>query len=73
MAVAAEAPPGLRGIRSVNHWIAADGVALGQLSALAAAGRISLRVADTLRLADAAKAHARLAAGGLRGRLALIP
>jgi NADPH:quinone reductase-like Zn-dependent oxidoreductase len=73
VAVAAEAPPGLRGIRSVNHWIAADGVALGQLSALAAAGRVTLRVADTLPLARAAEAHRRVAAGGLRGRLVLTP
>ncbi|MEW2528627.1 NADP-dependent oxidoreductase [Streptomyces sp. NPDC047071] len=73
VAVAADAPSGLRGIRSRNHWIAADGAALGQLSALAAAGRLTLRVADTLPLARAAEAHARLAAGGLRGRLVLLP
>ncbi|MDW6061192.1 NADP-dependent oxidoreductase [Streptomyces sp. FXJ1.4098] len=73
VAVAADAPVGLRGIRSANHWIAADGTALAQLSALAAAGRLTLRVADTLPLDRAQEAHRRLAAGGLRGRLVLTP
>ncbi|MDX3226891.1 NADP-dependent oxidoreductase [Streptomyces sp. ME19-01-6] len=72
-AVAADAPVGLRGIRSANHWIAADGTALAQLSALAAAGRLTLRVAGALPLDQAAAAHRRLAAGGLRGRLVLTP
>ncbi|ADI08573.1 alcohol dehydrogenase zinc-binding domain protein [Streptomyces bingchenggensis BCW-1] len=73
VAVAADAPVGLRGIRSANHWISADGTALAQLSALAAAGRLTLRVADTLPLDQAQEAHRRLAVGGLRGRLVLTP
>ncbi|CNF78395.1 Uncharacterised protein [Mycobacterium tuberculosis] len=36
-------------------------------------GRLTLRVADALPLAEARKAHARLESGGLRGRLVLIP
>jgi NADPH:quinone reductase-like Zn-dependent oxidoreductase len=32
-----------------------------------------LRVADTYPLAEAAQAHERLAAGGVRGRLVLVP
>lgn len=73
VAVAADAPVGLRGIRSANHWIAADGTALTQLSALAAAGRLTLRVAGALPLDHAEEAHRRAAVGGLRGRLVLTP
>jgi NADPH:quinone reductase-like Zn-dependent oxidoreductase len=51
----------------------ADGAALAGLSALAASGKLTLRVAETYPLADAARAHQRLEAGGLRGRLVLIP
>jgi NADPH2:quinone reductase len=32
-----------------------------------------LRVADTYPLADAARAHERLQAGGVRGRIVLVP
>ncbi|MFB6894015.1 alcohol dehydrogenase catalytic domain-containing protein [Kitasatospora sp. NPDC056327] len=70
---AGAAPVGLRGIRVANVWIAADGAALAGLSALAARGALTLRVADTLPLERAADAHRRLAAGGLRGRLVLVP
>ncbi|MEU8610013.1 zinc-binding dehydrogenase [Actinoplanes sp. NPDC048791] len=37
------------------------------------AGLLTLRVADTIPLAGVARAHERLAAGGLRGRLVLVP
>ncbi|MBD0672953.1 NADP-dependent oxidoreductase [Streptomyces sp. CBMA156] len=74
VAVAAgSAPPALRGIRVTNVWITADGPALTRLSALAADGRLTLRVADTLPLEQAADAHRRQEAGGLRGRLVLTP
>jgi NADPH:quinone reductase len=53
--------------------IRADGAALSALSALAAAGKLTLRVADTYPLEHAVKAHERLEAGGLRGRLVLVP
>jgi NADPH:quinone reductase len=43
------------------------------LSGLAAAGKLALRVADTYPLAEAAKAHERLQAGGVRGRLVIAP
>jgi NADPH:quinone reductase-like Zn-dependent oxidoreductase len=66
-------PVTVRGIRVLPIHIHADGAALTGLSALAAAGKLTLRVADTYRLEDAAKAHERLQAGGLRGRLVLIP
>jgi hypothetical protein len=52
-----------------NVWIRADG---RRLTELAAAG-LRYRVADTLPLTRVREAHARLAAGGLRGRLVLVP
>ncbi len=70
---AGAAPVGLRGIRVAQVWVAADGAALAELSALAERGELTLRVADTLPLARAAAAHHRLAAGALRGRLVLVP
>jgi NADPH:quinone reductase-like Zn-dependent oxidoreductase len=70
---AGAAPPGLRGIRVVSVMVREDGNALRALSTLAARGRLTLRVAETLPLAQAAKAHELLAGGGLRGRLVLQP
>lgn len=67
------APPPIRGTTVVVAEVLADASRLAELSALADAGRLSLRVNDTLPLADAAAAHARLEAGGLRGRLVLEP
>ncbi len=66
-------PDSLRGIRVIPVNIHADGAALAGLSALAAAGKLTLRVAGTYPLADAARAHERMEAGGVRGRLVLIP
>lgn len=65
-------PLPLRGIRVANVFVRADGAALRELSALAARGALTLRVADTLPLADVAEAHRRLEKGGLRGRLVLV-
>ncbi|MCX5199107.1 NADP-dependent oxidoreductase [Streptomyces sp. NBC_00249] len=65
------APTAERGIRVEEQEVAADGAHLGRLVALVDAGALTLRVADTLELADAAKAHALLAAPGTRGRLIL--
>ena len=66
-------PGKLRGNRVEPVMIRADGAALSALSALAAAGKLTLRVADTYPLEHAVKAHERLEAGGLRGRLVLVP
>ncbi|MCX5193403.1 NADP-dependent oxidoreductase [Streptomyces sp. NBC_00249] len=71
--VAGAAPVALRGIRVAELWVAADGAQLAALSALVDAGRLTLRVAGTLPLAQAPEAHRRLAGGGLRGRLVLVP
>jgi NADPH:quinone reductase-like Zn-dependent oxidoreductase len=67
--VGGSAPLPLRGIRIRQHWISADGVALAELAAM----DLTLRVADVLPLECAAEAHNRLAAGGIRGRLVLVP
>lgn len=68
---AGAAPIPLRGIRVEHVWIRADGAALAELAALVDEGTLALRVADTSPLDEAAKAHERLATGGLRGRLVL--
>ncbi|MFD6066604.1 NADP-dependent oxidoreductase [Amycolatopsis lurida] len=68
---AGAAPIPLRGIKVEHVWIAADGAALARLATLVDDGTLTLRVADTLSLTEAAKAHERLAEGGLRGRVVL--
>ncbi|MER6847495.1 MULTISPECIES: NADP-dependent oxidoreductase [Streptomyces] len=67
--VGGSAPLPLRGIRVHQQWISADGTALAELAAMG----LTLRVADTLPLERAPEAHDRLAAGGMRGRLVLVP
>ena len=69
VSVLGNAPTPLRGIRVSNVWIRADGPRLAEL---AAAG-LRPRVADVLPLDKVAEAHRRLATGGLRGRLVLVP
>ncbi len=66
-------PVPVRGIRVVPVNIRADGAALTGLAALAASGKLTLRVAGTYPLADAARAHERLEAAGVRGRLVIVP
>ncbi|MFD5247469.1 NADP-dependent oxidoreductase [Amycolatopsis sp. NPDC058340] len=66
------APLPLRGIEVDHVWVHADAAALAGLVAQVDDGTLALRVADTLPLGEAVKAHERLAAGGLRGRLVLI-
>lgn len=66
-------PVPLRGITVHNEWIRADATQLGLLAALVDEGRLTLRVADTLPLSEAPKAHERLESGPLRGRLVLTP
>ncbi|OXM54286.1 NADP-dependent oxidoreductase [Amycolatopsis alba] len=68
---AGAAPIPLRGIRVDHVWIRADGAALTELATLVDNGVLTQRVADTLPMAEAVKAHERLAEGGLRGRLVL--
>lgn len=65
---------GSRGLRVTPVWVreaARCRPALEQLRALASAGDLTLRVADVLPAEQAAEAHERLEAGGVRGRLVL--
>lgn len=66
-------PQARRGIRTTDLAYHTDGPRLAELSALAAAGRLTLRVAQTFTLEQAPQAHEALAAGGVRGRLVLVP
>ena len=66
-------PEPVRGIESSSVQVEPDGERLARLVALAEAGELTLRVAQTYRLEDAAAAHARLEKGGVRGRLVLVP
>lgn len=67
------APPPIRGTKVVVQEVFADGARLTELSALVDAGHLTLRVADTLRLGDAATAHERFIEERPRGRLVLVP
>lgn len=67
------APPAQRGIQVAALQVVADGGQLAELVALAQQGTLSLRVAQTYPLREVAAAHARLAKGGVRGRLVLTP
>ena len=53
--------------------VAPDGSRLGDLVKRAENGEIPLRVAEVHSFADAAAAHDRLAQGGVRGAVAVIP
>ncbi|MCF3185298.1 NADP-dependent oxidoreductase [Streptomyces polychromogenes] len=65
------APAAERGVRVVEQEVAADGAELGRLVGLVDAGELTLRVGRTFGLAEAAEAHAVLAAPGTRGRVVL--
>ncbi|MFJ1972920.1 NADP-dependent oxidoreductase [Streptomyces sp. NPDC087903] len=67
------APAPVRGVRTTAVGVKADGARLAELAGLVDEGVLTLRVADTYTLDEAPKAHARLAEGGVRGRLVLIP
>jgi NADPH:quinone reductase-like Zn-dependent oxidoreductase len=66
-------PAPQRGIQVSSVQVEADGDRLGELVALAEQRKLTLRVAQTYDLHDAARAHARLEKGGVRGRLVLTP
>lgn len=66
-------PASVRGVRTGAVEVAADGARLAELVALVDEGALATRVAGTYALDEAVKAHARLAEGGLRGRLVLVP
>ncbi|MGW4566121.1 NADP-dependent oxidoreductase [Streptomyces sp. NPDC004561] len=66
-------PGPVRGVRTGSVGVRADGAQLAELVRLVDEGVLTLRVAETYPLEESAKAHARLAEGGVRGRLVLVP
>jgi NADPH:quinone reductase-like Zn-dependent oxidoreductase len=60
-----------RGVRHDLQLIRLDRELLAELVGQVAAGRLRTRVADTMPLTEAAEAHRRVLAGGLRGKLVL--
>jgi NADPH:quinone reductase len=66
-------PPSERDVQVSALQVAGDGAQLAELVALADAGTLTLRVAQTYPLADAAEAHALLEKKGVRGGLVLTP
>lgn len=62
-----------RGIRVHTVGVRPNGAQLAELVAHVEAGKLTLRVADVYPFAQASEAHARLAKGGVRGRLVLKP
>ncbi|WP_431901870.1 NADP-dependent oxidoreductase [Nonomuraea sp. bgisy101] len=66
-------PAGVRSIRTGAIEVSPDGKRLAELAELVDEGRLTPRVARAYPLDAAVQAHARLAEGGLRGRLVLVP
>ncbi|MET9462246.1 NADP-dependent oxidoreductase [Streptomyces canus] len=66
-------PAAARGVRIEAVQVRPNGARLAELVRLVDEGVLTLRVAETYPLEEAAKAHARLAEGGLRGRLVIVP
>lgn len=60
-----------RGIRVTGILVEPDGHAMGEIAALVREGRLRVHVDSTLPLEEAAKAHERLEAGGVRGKIVL--
>lgn len=63
---------GIRVHRVIVHNYAEESEKLDRLRGLVEQGRLTLRVADTYPASNAADAHRRLEAGGVRGRLVLV-
>lgn len=66
-------PAGGCGVRVAAVEVVPDGARLAELVRLVDEGVLTPRVGGTYALADAVKAHVRLAEGGARGRLVLVP
>ncbi|MDI6099422.1 NADP-dependent oxidoreductase [Actinoplanes sp. NEAU-A12] len=66
-------PEPVREIRTYALEVLPDGSRLGELVKLVISGDIPLRVAGVYPFADAAAAHDRLARGGVRGGVAIVP
>jgi NADPH:quinone reductase-like Zn-dependent oxidoreductase len=66
-------PKPVRGIRTFALDVVPDGSRLGDLVTLVESGDIPLRVAGVYSFAGAAAAHDRLARGGVRGAIVIVP
>ena len=66
-------PKGQRGIEPETVQVQPDAAGTAELEARAAAGELTVRVAETLPLERFRDAYARLASGGLRGKMVLTP
>ncbi|TIC82578.1 zinc-binding dehydrogenase [Nocardioides sp. GY 10127] len=66
-------PAGERGVRTTAVMASADDATLAHALEEAAAGRLDTRVHVTLPLAEADKAVRTVAAGGVRGRVVVLP
>ncbi|MGC5054746.1 NADP-dependent oxidoreductase [Micromonospora sp. DT48] len=66
-------PEPVRGIRTFALEVRPDGSRLSELVKLVTSGDIPLRVAGVYPFADAAAAHDRLAQGGVRGGVVIVP
>lgn len=66
-------PEPVRGIRTFALEVQPDGSRLGELVKLVTSGDIPLRVAGVYSFVDAAAAHDRLAQGGVRGGVVIVP
>lgn len=62
-----------RGIRVTVSHVEQDGPRLAEMAALVDASKLRLRTSKQLGFEDAAEAHRLLAAGGVRGKLLLLP
>lgn len=66
--------PSERGIRIEPVWVPDDfenAAALAELADHLGAGHLTTRIAETIPMAEVERAHRRLAAGGVRGRIVL--
>lgn len=66
-------PEPARGITPAKSYVNEDGSGLEKFAALVSAGSITVPVASTFGFDEAAHAHALIAAGGVRGKVLLIP
>jgi NADPH:quinone reductase-like Zn-dependent oxidoreductase len=66
-------PDGQRAIEPGTVQVQPDAAGTAELAARAAAGELTVRVAETLPLERFRDAYARLAGGGLRGKMVLTP
>ncbi|HET6504302.1 MAG TPA: zinc-binding dehydrogenase, partial [Amycolatopsis sp.] len=66
-------PEAERGVEVIVSFVEQDGPALTRLSQLVDREELTVRVARDYRFDDAAKAHEDFGAGGVRGKILLIP